>query len=165
MDKVANLIIIFPIAITLHNIEEALWLPKWSQFAKQYHKPVDKDEFHFALICVTLLAYLSTFSLMFFNDMAVIKYIYFGYVGTMVLNAIFPHLAATIVLKRYAPGVITGMLMNLPCFSYLIVIAIMEKVISPLEMVLSTVIVAGVILASLPILFNIGRRVVRSEEE
>ena len=165
MNNTMSLILIFPIAITLHNLEEALWLPQWSQYAKRYHKQVNKNEFYFALICVTLLAYLSSFLLMFFSDVVILRFIYFGFVGTMILNAIFPHLIATIVLKRYAPGVITGILLNIPCFSLLVGNAINENLLSPFEFVISTIIVGGVILASLPIFFKIGQHLTMFEKK
>ncbi|MDF2613964.1 MAG: hypothetical protein K0S71_1750 [Clostridia bacterium] len=165
MNNITSIILIFPLAITLHNLEEALWLPQWSRFAKQYHKPIDKNEFYFALICVTLLAYLSSIFFLFFNEVVILKYIYFGFVGMMILNAIFPHLIATIVLKRYAPGVITGIFMNVPCFSFLITFAIKENVISPFEVIISTAIVGGIILALLPIFFELGRRLIMFEED
>jgi hypothetical protein len=165
LNDFTSLILIFPIAITLHNIEEALWLPQWSQFAKRYHRQVGRNEFYFALICVTLIAYLSSFLFLFFNEVVILRYIYFGFVGAMILNAIFPHLIATIVLKRYAPGVITGILMNVPCLSFLIIIAIKENVISTFEVIISTAIVGGTILVSLPIFFKLGERLTMFEQD
>jgi drug/metabolite transporter (DMT)-like permease len=165
LNDFTNLILIFPLAITLHNIEEALWLPQWSQFAKRYHRRVGRNEFYFALICVTLIAYLSSFFFLFFNEVVILRYIYFGFVGAMILNAIFPHLIATIVLKRYAPGVITGILMNVPCFSLLIIIAIKKNVISTLEVIISTAVVGGIILVSLPIFFKLGQRFTMFEQD
>jgi len=164
MNRFAGLIIIFPVAITLHNIEEALWLPQWSQYAKKYHKQVGRNEFHFALVCVTLLAYLISFLFMFFDQIMVLRYIYFGYVGAMLINAIFPHLIATIVLRKYSPGVVTGILMNVPCFSLLIVFAIRSDVINIIEVIISTAIVGSIILSSLPILFRIGRSLTRFDK-
>ena len=164
MNNITSIILIFPLAITLHNLEEALWLPQWSRFAKQYTKVVDKNEFYFALICVTVLAYLSSFFFLFFNEVVILRYIYFGFVGAMILNAIFPHLIATIVLKRYAPGVITGILMNVPCFSFLIIFAIKENVISTFEVIISTAVVGGTILAALPIFFKLGQRLTMFEQ-
>lgn len=165
MNDFTSLILIFPLAITLHNIEEALWLPQWSQFAKRYHKPVGRNEFYFALICVTLIAYLSSFFFLLFNEVVILKYIYFGFVGAMILNAIFPHLIATIVLKRYAPGVITGIVMNVPCFSFLIIFAIKENLISIFEVIISTAVVGGTILASLPMFFKLGQRSTMFEQD
>lgn len=52
---------IFCFAITLHNIEEAIWLPEWSQQSSKFQKPVTSNEFHFAVIVITMLAYLSAF--------------------------------------------------------------------------------------------------------
>lgn len=53
------LVALFCIAITLHNIEEAIWLPEWSQQASMFHKPVTPGEFRFAVTVITMLAYLS----------------------------------------------------------------------------------------------------------
>ena len=155
MNNLQSLIWIFPLAITLHNIEEALWLPKWSQETKGFTKPVDKQEFHFALICVTLLAYLATF-LYGLYDRPLWKYIYFGYMGAMIINAIFPHLIATIVLKKYAPGVVTGVLLNLPSFGLLTAHAVHNGILSIGEIVLSTAIAAVILLTMLPLLFKAG---------
>ncbi|GMQ60243.1 HXXEE domain-containing protein [Vallitalea sediminicola] len=160
MNELSCIIWVFPLTITLHNIEEALWLPSWSQKVKRYQKPVGKNEFYFALICVTLLAYLFSFIYLFYGNEGIIRYVYFGFVGAMILNAIFPHLIATIVLRKYAPGVITGVLLNVPCYSLLISLAVKSNVISLTEVLISTVIVGGIILAILPILFRIGRKVV-----
>jgi len=160
LDNLSSIIWIFPLTITLHNIEEALWLPSWSQKVNRYHKPVGKNEFYFALICVTLLAYLFSFLYMLYANNGIIRYVYFGFVGSMILNAIFPHLIATIVLRQYAPGVITGILLNVPCYSLLISFAVKSNVISLTEVLVSTVIVGGIMLAILPILFRIGRKVV-----
>lgn len=114
----------------------------------------------FALICITLLAYLFSFLYMLYANNGIIRYVYFGFVGAMILNAIFPHLIATIVLRQYAPGVITGILLNVPCYSLLISFAVKSNVISLTEVLVSTVIVGGIMLAILPILLRIGRKVV-----
>jgi len=39
--------IFFCFAITLHNLEEAVWLPQWSQIGSSFQKPVTPGEFHF----------------------------------------------------------------------------------------------------------------------
>jgi hypothetical protein len=38
----------------------------------------------------------------------------------MLLNIYFPHIGSAISLKRYAPGIVTGLLINLPLMSFLI---------------------------------------------
>jgi len=39
----------------------------------------------------------------------------------MIANVIFPHLIATLVLKKYAPGTITGILLNAPIGIYILI--------------------------------------------
>lgn len=160
MVNISSISLLFMFNITLHNIEEGLWLPQWSQYAKKYHKPVEKGEFHFALIIITALAYLAAGLFMFFPEVLIIKYIFVGCVGMMILNVFLPHLAATIVLRRYAPGLITGILLNLPLNSLIIIYMIKNKLVNPYQAVLSTVIVAIVILSSLSMLFKVGRKLV-----
>ncbi len=161
MHPLSNLILIFPLAITLHNIEEALWLPQWSELSGRYHKPVEKNEFHFALICVTLLAYLSSFLYMSFYNEIIFKYIYFGYAGAMIFNAIFPHLIATIALKRYAPGLITGLFLIIPGNSLIIFFAVKLGVITLSEVIISTIITGCIILMMLPLFFKTGRKLIK----
>ena len=46
----------FVVAVTIHNLEEALYLPKWSRAARRFHHPVGTTEFRFAVIVLTALA-------------------------------------------------------------------------------------------------------------
>ncbi len=113
--------LLFLFGLTLHNIEEALWLPRWSKYAGRYHKEVTFNEFVFAVIMVTAVGYLLTFQYFIFGGSSLVsKYLYLGFVAMMVLNAFMPHLAATIALRRYAPGTLTALLLNLPFGLYLL---------------------------------------------
>jgi len=105
---------------TLHNIEEGIWLPDWSRHAGKYHKEVSVNEFRFAVIVVTALGYLFTFQYFIFPHSVFSKHLYLAFVLIMTLNVFFPHLAATLVLKRYAPGLITGILLNAPIGAYIL---------------------------------------------
>ena len=111
--------ILFLLGFTLHNLEEAVWLPAWSKYAKQFHPEVKKNEFHFAVIIVTAIGYLLTF-LHFANDNIFAQTIYYGFILMMALNVLFPHLIATIVLKKYSPGLVTGLMLNLPFGIFLV---------------------------------------------
>lgn len=160
MTNISSIYLLFIFSITLHNIEEALWLPQWSKHAKKFHKQVEKNEFHFALIIITLLAYLVTALFIFYPDISIFKYSFFGYLGVMIINAIFPHVLSTIVLKKYAPGVLTGILLNVPINSLIIIYSINMNVISLYQIIISTVVMAILILTSLPNLFKLGRRLI-----
>lgn len=102
--------VFFCFAITLHNIEEAIWLPKWSQQPSKFQKPVTSNEFHFAVIVITMLAYLSAFGFLYIPESDIAKWIFTGFLGSMVINAIFPHLIATVLMKKYAPGTPYGLI-------------------------------------------------------
>ncbi len=120
--------ILFIIGFSLHNIEEALWLPKWSKSAGKYHKEISVNQFRFAVIVITIIGYLFTFQYFLFSEKYMLsKLLYLSFVAMMVLNVIFPHLLATIVMKKYAPGLITGVLLNMPIGLYLIIENINDK--------------------------------------
>ncbi|CCQ95069.1 putative integral inner membrane protein [[Clostridium] ultunense Esp] len=156
-----NLVILFLFAITLHNLEEALWLPAWSNHASKFHKPVGKSEFYFAVIFITSLAYLSTFFYLFFPKSMLAKYILIGFLGSMIMNTIFPHLLATIVLKSYAPGLLTGILLNIPINSLIIYQFFQSKEITFTELFVSILVVGGVLFSLIPVLFKIGKSVTK----
>ncbi|MBI5034195.1 MAG: HXXEE domain-containing protein [Chloroflexi bacterium] len=154
---ITTLWIFFPLAITLHNLEEALWLPRWSHHAKRFHPPVEQNEFVFAVIVVTLLAYLSTFLAMAFPSVFILRLIFFGVLGMMILNAFVPHLAATIVLRRYCPGLVTALFLMVPVNSVILYQAIVDGLLQWLELGLSTLVVAAFAVALLPFLFRLGK--------
>jgi len=119
--------LLFLLGFSLHNLEEALWLPQWSKHARKYHKEVSPNEFSFAVIIVTAIGYLLTFQYFIFAPSSSFsRYVYLGFILMMVANVIFPHLIATLVLKRYAPGTITGMLLNAPIGIYILAQGINE---------------------------------------
>jgi drug/metabolite transporter (DMT)-like permease len=149
--------ILFLLGFTLHNLEEAIWLPKWSRHAKKFHEPVEANEFVFAVIIITIIGYvLTALDILISSPGSFINYVYLGFIGMMCLNSLFPHLAATVALKRYAPGLITALLLNLP-FSLLIIIGHIKGGIHILYLIIAVVIVGGVILISLKHLFKLGR--------
>jgi hypothetical protein len=149
--------LLFLLGFSLHNIEEALWLPQWSKHARKYHKEVSKNEFAFAVIIVTAIGYLLTFQYFIFaSSYALSKYIYLGFVLMMVANVIFPHLIATIILKKYAPGTITGILLNAPIGIYILIRGI-NHINELIFVIISGVILAIIILLLINYLFKIGK--------
>jgi uncharacterized protein with HXXEE motif len=47
---------LFVLAVGLHNLEEALWLPAWSERAGRWCNPVGAREFRFAVVILTAAA-------------------------------------------------------------------------------------------------------------
>lgn len=147
--------ILFLIGFTLHNIEEAIWLPKWSKSAKQYHAEVTTKQFIFAASIITILGYLISFQYLFyFNNSIIGRYIYLGFISMMVLNVIFPHLALTIILKKYAPGLVSGLFFTLPT-GIMVLKKNTEIGINLYFLVISTLLLAAIFIALIKLLFNL----------
>lgn len=149
--------LLFILSISLHNMEEALWLPAWSKYAKKFHKETDHHEFRFAVLMITVFAVLVTAAFLFFPQINLIKYAYFGFLGAMMINVFAPHLMATIVLKRYAPGLITGALLNLPINGMIIYKSINSRLLDLTQIFFSTAIVGVILIIILPLLFRMGK--------
>jgi hypothetical protein len=146
---------VFVAAVVCHNLEEAVFLPAWSRSAGRWHSAVGEVEFRFAVTILTLLAAGCAVLAVKRNEIGV--YLLCGYALAMALNVFFPHVAATIVLKRYMPGTATGVLINLPVCVLLLIAADREGLINNRTFGWSAPLVVIGLLASVPILFRIGR--------
>lgn len=150
--------LLFLLGFSLHNIEEALWLPAWSVHAKRYHKPVTAGEFRFAVIIVTAIGCLFTFQYFIFSGAYIPRCIYLGFVLMMVLNALFPHLAATVALRRYAPGTATALLLNVPIGSFILVTSIGSES-ELLQVLAAAAAVTAIMLPLIKLLFIAGKKI------
>ncbi|MFZ0546934.1 MAG: HXXEE domain-containing protein [Candidatus Promineifilaceae bacterium] len=116
----STLIWLFPAAITLHMIEEMIWLPAWSQTAGSWHIPVSSRQFNFASIALLVVIYGLTAVAAHAGRGNVAVYLVLGLALTMWLNIYYPHVGSTIDLGRYGPGLVTAILINLPLMPFLI---------------------------------------------
>ncbi len=111
----------FLLGFTLHNLEEAFWLPGWLKKVKHYQEPVNKKQIIYTVSIITFLGYIITITDIFIAQTGSIQnYLFLGFICLIGLNTVFWHLVATIILKRYTPGLITGLSFNLP-LSYFII--------------------------------------------
>lgn len=155
-----SIYLLFLFSITLHNIEEALWIPRWSRYTQKFGKQVSGDEFHFAVLIITILAYLATGLFIFFPQNLILKYFFFGFMGAMIFNIVFPHLILTIILKKYSPGLITGVLLIMPFNSLIIISSLNNSTINLNEVIISTIVVGILLLILIPILEKIGGKLI-----
>ena len=153
-------VVFFCLAITLHNLEEALWLPQWSQLDSSFQKSVTPNEFHFAILIITALAYLVSFLYLNFYESNVIKWAFIGFLGSMIFNAIFPHLIVTFLMKTYAPGLATALLLNIPINTVILYKLYNLKLVTLKEIVISTVAIGIILLAMIPVLFMLGGSII-----
>jgi len=153
--------LIFLLGFTIHNLEESIWLPEWSKHAKKFHEPVERNQFIFAVIIVTIIGYLVTVAEIIDNTPgSVFSYIYLGFIGMMGLNTILPHLAATILLKKYAPGLITALLLNLP-LSIIIIARYLTAGINVYFLIIAILTFTVITLSLLKTLFKLGDKLIR----
>jgi hypothetical protein len=148
---------LFPIVVTLHNTEEAIWLPGWSKRVGFWKTSVSPGVFRFAVAILTVLAFAVTCLSAQSGKQSIWTYLAFGYMAAMLVNVLLPHLAATLARRSYMPGVATGVALNLPVLSFLVVMALREGYVSGGKAAVYSVIVAGLLVASIPALFKIGR--------
>lgn len=149
---------LFVLAVAAHNLEEAIWLPAWSKTAGRWHPGVGKTEFRFAVFVLTALAAVAAWLATVRGKGSFGAYLVAGYALAMLLNVIFPHLLATVVLRRYMPGTPTAVLFILPVTAGLIMCGIRDDYIEPRAFMIYGPLVAVGILALIPILFWIGRQ-------
>jgi hypothetical protein len=146
---------LFPIATTLHNLEEALWLPAWSQHAGRLHPAVGAAEFRFAVTLLTLLAWGLTAQAARrggrWLDLLACYWL------AMLINVVFPHLVASIASRGYAPGIVTALLLNLPVDGYLLRRALAERRVEPRRLLVTAAAFVPLLAASIPLLFRLGR--------
>jgi hypothetical protein len=111
---------------TIHNIEEAIWLPAWSADAGLWNGHVTADQFRFAVAAVTLLVY----AIIYYYTRNGNNFSTRLYCGTLVIifvNVFVPHLAASVITASYSPGVLSGIILNVPVTLYLLRSGLREK--------------------------------------
>jgi len=150
--------IIFMFCITLHNIEEALWLTAWME----KHMPTKRglrnnNHFIFAVLGITILGYLTAGLFMMFPDNLYIGYAFIGFVGAMIVNTIMPHLIFTVIYKKFCPGVFTGCFLIIP-FHTIILLKALSETLTLIEVLVSVIVIGLILLGSIPIFVSIAKR-------
>ena len=153
--------IIFMFCLTLHNIEEALWFPDWLNKTMPNRKQTSKEHFTFAVIGVTILGYLAAGLYALYPNNRYLEYIFIGFVGAMLINAIVPHLILSIYYRKYCPGVFTGVALIMPLHSIILYNA--DTKIS--EILISTLVVGGVLIGAIPVFKGLAKRILNINQE
>ena len=146
----------FVLVVTLHNLEEAVWLPEWSRQAGRWHHPVRPAPFRFAAVVLTILAGVLAAISIRGGTGSPGRYLFVAYAIAMLLNVALPHLVATVVLRRYCPGLATGLLGNLPVTAAIVFVALRDGHVAPWPLAGVAVLFVVGILALIPLLFRVG---------
>ena len=86
----------------------------------------------------------------------IMKWAFAGFLGSMIVNAFFPHLIATILMTTYAPGLATALLLNVPVNTVILYKLQKQNLIRVKEIVMSTVVVGIFLIGLIPLLFPLG---------
>jgi hypothetical protein len=152
--------IIFMFTLTLHNIEEALWLTQWriENMPNRKRSP-HREHFIFAVLGITVLGYLAAGLHLLFPDNLYLELVFIGFVGAMLVNAIAPHLLLTLKFRKYCPGVFTGCLLLIP-FNAIILINAAGQHLKIGEIIISTLVIGVFLLIAIPILEAIAKKAI-----
>lgn len=148
--------LLFVAAITLHNIEEALFLPSW---ANPVGLDISSSEFTFAVVVLTIFAYVSAYLAARDGGKGRWAYFFTGYALAMFLNVFFPHLLTSILVQEYAPGTGTALLLVLPTSSMVLYTSIKDGVVDRAKFYVAGPTVVLGMMASVPLLFALWRAV------
>lgn len=156
---IAALYWLFALALTVHNIEEGLFLPAFTASVPRLSAHSTPFSFRFALVVFTGAAYLLVGAAAAGDGLA--THALAGLAVVMAVNAVLPHLLLTVLIRRYAPGTLTGLIIMLPLSLILAGRLLVDGAISGSGLALSAVVVAVVVIAALPGLFFAGRLIER----
>ena len=152
----------FLTAFTLHNIEEAMRLPQWSERCMPSRR-FDAGRFRIAVLFVTLfgwgLGILGAVSgrVPGTGPMRLpATELLLGLMAVMMLNVVLPHTAASVLTRSYSPGTATGILLIWPSAGFAIAQALTDGMLTFKRLLMMGGIVAAV-LGTFLLLF-LGRR-------
>lgn len=109
-----------PILLAIHNLEEAPFMEKWSKdLPLPIHPIVSTKQFVAAVSLLTIAGFAATYFGINSSNQPIGISIILGIQMVMLVNVFVPHLATAIRFRKYSPGIITGLLLNLPFSIYL----------------------------------------------
>ena len=122
---------LFPLAVTIHNLEEAIWLPRWSALHPAYVPwQISPLAFRIGVVLLTAAAFFITAKSVRAIGKRVWTYLLLAYVAAMFLNVFVPHLLGSLYLRAYTPGVVSAVVVVLPVTALLLIRAVRERTIA-----------------------------------
>ena len=106
--------ILFGVGVTLHNLEEALYLPGWFRSNLTLFFEPNRKIYWIVTSLVSIVVWVPIVGVCVSPQGSHFQTVLTGFALLMAVNAVFPHLAFSLAKHSYSPGVGTGMLFNLP---------------------------------------------------
>jgi heme O synthase-like polyprenyltransferase len=148
---------LFPVAVALHNSEEAIWFPAWwLRYSNEIPAHPSPEVARYALAALTVAAFVVTYLSSRKGKESVWAYLMFGCSITMLANVFIPHIPASLRFRSYTPGVATAVLINLPVMGFLSIRAVREGWVSGRKAVAFGVAVPLAIAGMIPMLLLIS---------
>ncbi len=120
-----------PVFFTLHNMEEAPFMERWSKrLPVKIHPTVTTPQFLVAVAFLTLAGFLLTYASLEWLTLSVGYFLILEIQAILLVNACIPHLVTTIRFRLYSPGVVTAGLLIIPFSIYLFRRAFAEQVLN-----------------------------------
>lgn len=151
---------LFSLAVSLHNLEEALGIPTYAQHFKPWQS-VGPTPFRFTLVVLTDLAFVTSYASQTGGPRSVGAYLHAGYMLAMLLNAFILHLAVSWAQRRLMPGTVTAVVFILPITLTGIINGLRSGRLEPLPFALYGIGVTAALLVSIPPLFRLGATLFR----
>jgi hypothetical protein len=125
--------ILFGIGVTLHNLEEAMYLVSWARsHVKLWFQP-DPKIYWVVTSLVSVTIWIPIVGVCVAKESNQFQNALSGFALVMAINAVLPHFAISLVKHSYSPGTGTGMLFNLPLGVLLIHAQLSAHAIPPVE--------------------------------
>jgi hypothetical protein len=158
--KYEKLIWILAITETIHNIEEAIWLPNLFQSINVLYSFISAFEFRFATLLVTLLIlWIIWYFVKYKKKLS--KYLMCGTLFIILFNVFMPHIVASVLLKKYIPGVISGIILNIPVTSYLLWRGFNESIFEKKILVIGSIALAVIVMPIMLVSFLLEEFIAR----
>jgi len=134
--------ILFGIGVTLHNLEEAMFLPDWARSHLKLRFEPNHGTYWVLTSLVSVVVWIPVIGVCVPKQSSSFPTVLTGFALAMAINAVVPHLMISLVKHSWSPGVLTGMLLNLPLGVLLIHERLSDRAISPVEVWRSAVLYA-----------------------
>lgn len=106
--------VLFGVGVTLHNVEEAVYLPGW--FRAHVKLPFEPDQRIYWVLTslVSVVVWVPIVGVCVAPESTRFQIVLSGFALLMVVNVVVPHLALSVIKHSYSPGTGTAILFNLP---------------------------------------------------
>lgn len=106
--------ILFGVGVTLHNLEEAVYLPAWLRSNVRLVFEPNRKIYWVVTSLVSIVIWVPIVGVCLWPESSRFQSVLSGFALTMVINAVLPHFAWSLLKHSYSPGAATGLLFNLP---------------------------------------------------